>query len=103
RGRLGDRIPAKDSAYVRTLVTSTDTNERATAANRIATDSAAIDFTLGLLLRERNAKTMNLALLNLYFFRWAWDDPRVAEMLRYVVATHPEPAVVAEALQQYRS
>src|SRR5215831_7951215 len=100
---LARTAPAKDSAFVRTLLTSADTNERALAANRIATDSEAVELTLGLLLRERNAKTMTYALLNLYFLPWSREDARIVEMLRYVIATHPEPAVVAEAMQQYRA
>src|SRR5262245_11702204 len=46
---LARTAPAKDSAFVHTLLTSSDTNARALAANRIATDSGAAHLTLGLL------------------------------------------------------
>jgi hypothetical protein len=100
---LARTAPTKDSTFIRTLLTSSDTNDRALAANRIATDSGAVQLTLGLLLRERNAKTMTYAMTNLYYLPWSRKDARIAEALRYVIATHPEPAAVAEALQQYRS
>src|SRR5258707_13016399 len=61
---LARAVPPKDSAYVRTLLTASDTNERAMAGNRIASDSGAIDFTLGLLLREKKAKVMTYTMRN---------------------------------------
>ena len=88
---------------MRTLLSSADTNERANAGNRLATEPAAAELTLALLAREQNAKVMSYSMMNIYATKHFYRDRRVREVLRYILTTHREPAVVALALEQLRS
>lgn len=100
---LTAKLPAKERAWAETLRTSADSEKRAEAGNNIVDRPEATDFVLALLVREKDPKVLRYTMMNIYAIPHFRKEPRIREVLRYVVATSPEPAAVEVALEQLRA
>ena len=100
---LARKIPKEKRPYAETLLTPGDSQKRAEAASWLAGTPEAKEFVLALLVRERDPKVMEYALMNVYALKHLQKDPRMRDVLRYVVDTNPEPKAVAVAVEQLRA
>jgi hypothetical protein len=100
---LAAKLPAKERAWAETLRTSSDSEKRAEAGNNIVDRPEATDFVLALLVREKDPKVLRYTMMNIYAIPHFGKEPRIREVLRYVVATSPEPIAVEVALEQLRA
>ncbi|HTO75838.1 MAG TPA: metallophosphoesterase [Thermoanaerobaculia bacterium] len=100
---LAAKLPAKERAWAETLRTSSDSEKRAEAGNELVDRPDATDFVLALLVREKDPKVLRYTMMNIYAIPHFREEPRIREVLRYVVATSAEPAAVEVALEQLRA
>jgi hypothetical protein len=100
---LAAKLPVEERAWAETLRTSADGDKRADAGNMIVDRPDATDFVLALLVREKDPIVLRATMMNIYAIPHFRKEPRIREVLRYVVATSPEPAAVEVALEQLRA
>jgi len=100
---LAAKLPAQERAWAETLRTSSDPEKRAEAGNNLVDRQDATDFVLAFLVREKDAKVLRSTMVNIYAIPHFQKEPRIREVLRYVVATSPEPAAVEVAVEQLRA
>ncbi|HEY7114359.1 MAG TPA: metallophosphoesterase [Thermoanaerobaculia bacterium] len=100
---LSAKLPAKERAWADSVRTSSEGEKRADAALELADRPDAAEFVLALLVRERDPKVLRFAMRNMYAIPHWRKDPRLREVLRYVIATSLEAAPVETALEQLRA
>jgi hypothetical protein len=100
---LGKQLPDSDSAYVRTVITSTDPQARMNAANMMGYRHGEQTFSLAFLVQEKDPRAIKYPLYNITYYPWAWTDPRVRAVLAYLMATSTDSEVVANSVEGLRS